>query len=423
MELKNYSKDQLASLEIEFSRRFEEFRSANLKLDMTRGKPAPDQLDLANGLDGCLAGKYFLEDKTDLRNYGGLDGIAPAKKLFAPLLGVKENEVLIGGNSSLELMYRYMLSAHFYGIRGPETAWMKNGTAKFLCPSPGYDRHFTICEDLGIQMIPVRFTSAGPDMDQIEELVRSDKQIRGIWCVPKYSNPTGHVYSESTVNRIAALGKIAGPLFRVMWDNAYAIHDLYEPIELANIMEAARRSGTEDNIVIFGSTSKVTFAGAGLAFMASSEANLKSLQKRLSVSSIGPDKVNQQRHVVFLKDLDNLRRLMGQHASLLRPKFEVVLKRLAEGLEGKEIAWWTKPRGGYFISLDVFPGTAREVIRLAGEAGVKLSPAGSFHPYSQDPNDSQIRISPSFPKLDELDMATQVLVSCVQLAAARKLLR
>ena len=390
---------------------------------MTRGKPAADQLDLANELDGCLNGNYILPDKTDLRNYGGLDGIAPAKKLFASILGVHESETLIGGNSSLELMYRYLLSAHFYGLRGPETAWLKNGTAKFLCPAPGYDRHFTICEDLGIQMIPIRFTAAGPDMDQIEDLVRSDKQIRGMWCVPKYSNPTGHVYSEAVVNRIAALGKIAGPDFRVMWDNAYVVHDLYEPVELTNIMEAARRFGTEENIIIFGSTSKITFAGAGLAFMGLSEANLKMFAKRLFVSSIGPDKINQQRHVVYLKDPENLRRLMKKHADLIRPKFETVLRRLAESLEGKEIAWWTQPRGGYFISLDTLPGTAREVIRLAGEAGVKLSPAGSFHPYGQDPNDSQIRISPSFPKLDELDLATQVLATCVQLAATRKLLK
>ncbi len=423
MELKKYSLEQLSSLESEFSRRFEEFKSAKLQLDMTRGKPAAAQLDLANGLDGCLAGNYFLPDKTDLRNYGGLDGIAPAKKLFASFLGVRENEVLVGGNSSLELMYRYLLSAYFYGLQGPETAWQKNGTAKFLCPVPGYDRHFTICEDLGIQMIPVRFTAAGPDMDQVEELVKADKQIRGIWCVPKYSNPTGHVYSETVVNRIAALGKIAAPGFRVMWDNAYTVHDLYEPIELANVMEAARRFGTEDNVIIFGSTSKITFAGSGLAFMGASESNLKTFAKRLIVSSIGPDKINQQRHVIYLKDMDNLRNLMQQHAALLRPKFETVLRRLGEGLEGKEIAWWTSPRGGYFISLETLPGTAREVIRLAGEAGVKLSPAGSFHPYSQDPGDSHIRISPSFPKLDELDLATQVLVVCIELAATRKLLR
>ena len=398
---------------------YEQWQARNVNLDLTRGKPAADQLDFSNALDGILGGNYQAEG-IDLRNYGGLDGLKAAKQLGAWLLGAPADYVLAGGNSSLTLMYHAVLQALHLGVRGPDSAWSKDGVVKFLCPSPGYDRHFAICQELGIQMIPVGMDEHGPLMNEVERLVRADPAIKGIWCVPKYSNPTGCVYSPSVVDRIAALSKIAGPYFRVFYDNAYAVHDLTDnPPSLANILDACHRHGTEDSVVQFASTSKITFAGAGLAFMATSPANLETFKKHWGIVSIGPDKINQQRHVRFLPDPAALQALMKKHAALIKPKFDAVLAALEKNLGNRDMGSWTAPQGGYFISFYTKPGLATEVVRLAAGAGVKLTPAGAAFPYGKDPDDSHIRLAPTFPSLAELEQAMETFTLCVQLATLR----
>lgn len=421
MSLLQLPKEQLLAREQALGSAYEQFRAAGLKLDLTRGKPSPAQLDLSAALLGPLDGGYLAEDGTDARNYGGLDGLPEAKRLGAALLGVKIEEILVGGNSSLELMYRTLFFAQFFGLRPAATPWREQGKVKFLCPVPGYDRHFSICQHLGIEMVPVALTGQGPDMDQVERLVKLDSTIKGIWCVPKYSNPTGESYSDETVARIAALGRIAAEDFVVMWDNAYTVHDLYLPGEpLANLMDLARELGTEESIVITGSTAKITYAGAGVAFLATAPANLARFRAHLGMSTIGPDKINQLRHVRFLKDEATLQALMQRHAQILRPKFERVLERLDAALTGKEIASWTKPKGGYFISFYTLPGLASEVVRLCRELGVALTPAGASFPYGKDPQDSNIRLAPSFPSLEEIDRTMEVFVICVELATIRQ---
>jgi len=409
-----------ASLQSELAAQYAAFQAEKLNLDITRGKPSGAQLNLSNGLDGILGGNYKAPDGTDTRNYGGLDGLPELKALYAQVLGAKPEEVLIGGNSSLTLMHQVMTFAHFLGLRGPEDAWSK-GEAKFIALVPGYDRHFAICEHLGIPMIPVRLKNDGPDMDEIERLVASDKSIKGLWAVPRFSNPTGHVYSEAVVERMAKLGKIAAGNFLIMWDNAYALHSLEEDApELPSILEACRRNGTENSVITFGSTSKISLAGAGISFMAASKTNLDAFRKHLAFATIGPDKVNQLRHLKFLPDLDALKGQMRKQAQHIKPRFDLVLKHLREGLGGLEIAEWTEPKGGYFISLDTLPGLAKEVVKLAAGAGVKLTPAGATWPYGKDPEDRNIRIAPTVPTLEELDKAMQVFVLCVKLATARQ---
>ena len=399
---------------------YEQWQARNVNLDLTRGKPATDQLDLSNALDGILDGDYRAEG-TDLRNYGGLDGLQAAKQLGSWLLDAPTEQILVGGNSSLTLMYHAVLHALHFGVRGPDSAWSKEGVVKFLCPSPGYDRHFAICQELGIQMIPVGMDEHGPLMDEVEHRVQADPAIKGLWCVPKYSNPTGCVYSASVVDRIAALSKIASPYFRVFYDNAYAVHDLSDaPPRLANILEACQRHGTEDSIMQFASTSKITFAGAGLAFMASSPANLNSFKKHWGIVSIGPDKINQQRHVRFLPDSAALKALMKQHAARIKPKFDCVLAALEKHLGNQDMGRWTAPQGGYFISFYTKPGLATEVVRLAAEAGVKLTPAGAAFPYGKDPDDSHIRLAPTFPSLTELEQAIEIFILCVQLTTLKQ---
>ena len=408
---------QLAELEKQYA----EIQSAKLNLDLTRGKPNSAQLDLSNDLDGILTGSYKAGDGTDCRNYGGLDGIDEAKVLFSQVLGVKPSETLIGGNASLTLMFQSVAYAHLFGVRGAGTAWSKEGEIKFLCPVPGYDRHFGICEELGIKMIPVAMDENGPLMDEVESLVKADPCIKGMWCVPRFSNPTGIVYSDEVVDRIARLAKIAGPNFRVMWDNAYAIHALSDHApQLANLMDVARVHGTEDSVLIFGSTSKVTFAGSGLAFMGASEENLKHFKKHLGMSTIGPDKINQLRHVKFFGDFDGLLQHMTKHADLLKPRFDAVLQHLDQGFAESDLGTWTVPEGGYFVSFDARPGLAREIVRLAGEAGVKLTPAGATFPYGKDPEDKNIRLAPSFPALADINKTMEVFVVCVKLASVRQ---
>ena len=421
MNLENASQAELQSWEKKLAAKYQQYKDAALKLDLTRGKPANAQLDLADAMEDLPKNKMILENGTDLRNYGGLDGIPAARKLGGEMLGLPESEVICGDHSSLSLMYLYMLHAYYHGSQGAETAWVNESEVKFLAIVPGYDRHFSICEELGIRLINVNMLDDGPDMDKVEELLSNDPQIKGMWCVPKYSNPTGCIYSDKVVERIAALGKIAAPNFRVMWDNAYGVHDLQEnPQQLANVMDYCRKYGTEDNLILTASTSKITIAGGGISFLGASGKNLEHFRKRLAVMSIGPNKLNQQRHLLFLKNIEAVRSHMQKHAEILRPKFEMVQKHLESGLAGKAMGNWCKPEGGYFVSFDANPGLAKEIIRLSGEAGVKLTPAGSTFPYGQDPEDANIRLAPTFPSVEDLDQAMQVFVTCVQLAAVRQ---
>lgn len=388
--------------------KYDTFVESGLKLDLTRGKPAASQLDLSNELDGILEGFYILQDGTDVRNYGGILGIPEARALGAEILDVQPDQVMVGGNSSLNLMYQY--------VNHMMSKWQGNDI-KFLCPVPGYDRHFTICEHFGIEMVTVPLGDDGPDMALVEQLVSEDDAIKGIWCVPKYSNPTGQTYSSETVKRFATLAKSAGPDFQIFWDNAYVVHDLEETSDaLDSLLAAADREGTADSVVMLASTSKITFAGAGISFLATGTGRLSAFEKFLSSQMIGFDKVNQLRHVRFLKDRVGVTDHMRKHRDIIKPKFDLVLDKLEQHLGGKDIATWTRPRGGYFISLDTRPGLASQVVDMAGAAGVKLTPAGATFPYGKDPHDSNIRIAPTFPGIDELDQAMDVFVTCLELA-------
>ncbi len=399
--------------------RHQEFIGQKLHLDLTRGKPCSPQLALSDALDGILNGQ-FVQDGTDLRNYGGLLGIEPARKLFAQVLEVAPEDMIVAGNSSLQLMHYAATFAMHLGVGGG-AGWSAatGGKVKFLCPVPGYDRHFSICEQLGIEMVNVAMDNNGPDMDAVEALLRDDPAIKGIWCVPRFSNPTGIVYSDDVVRRFAKLGRIAAPDFRIFWDNAYAVHTLEAGApELLSLMAACRSEGTEDSVYLFGSTSKITYGGAGVGFAAMSASNLKTFSAQLGMSQIGPDKINQARHVALLPDLAAIHAHMQKHADIIRPRFDVVIAALEKAFKDSTLASWYRPQGGYFVSLEVTPGTAKKVIALAAEAGVKLTPAGATFPYGADPADSNIRIAPTFPTLAELTTAMQVLVNCVRLAAA-----
>jgi aspartate/methionine/tyrosine aminotransferase len=419
--LAKLSRTELEKLLSELSVRYENIKQQKLALDITRGKPSAEQLTLANAMNHILPDHELVFGGVDLRNYGGLEGIPAARKLGAELLGLKPEEVIAGGNSSLTLMYQAMLFAVMFGPADGDTAW-KSSKAKFICPVPGYDRHFAICEELGIEMVTAAMNTNGPDMDAVEALIKKDASIRGLWCVPKYSNPDGCVYSNETVLRIAKLGLIADKSFRVFWDNAYAVHDLVDhPPQLANVMEVCRKHGTADSVLQFTSTSKITFAGAGLAWMGASERNIKSFLKHLGISTIGADKVNQARHVKFLPDVTAVKAQMKKHAAILKPRFDCVLDKLEKNL-GTDGTYgrWGKPQGGYFVSFDTQPGLATKVVQLANDAGVKLTPAGSTHPYKKDPDNKTIRLAPSFPTLAELDKAMDVFVLCVRFATVEQ---
>ena len=417
--MSSQTRDQLVSLETELNSQYQALKAQNLKLDITRGKPSADQLALSNHLDGILEGNYLTADGEDTRNYGNLRGIAEVRNLGADMLDVPADNVIAAGNASLTLMYICMLHSCYYGARGPENAWSNACKPKMICPVPGYDRHFTLCENLGVDMVTVPMTETGPDMDAVETLIRQDENIVGLWCVPKYSNPTGVVYSEETVDRIAQLGKIAKPWFRVFYDNAYAVHDLIDnPVQLASLWDRCNAHGTLDSVWQFGSTSKITFAGAGVSFVAGSDDNLAELQKLLGVMIIGFDKVNQLRHARMFPNKETLISHMLMHAELIRPKFTAVLQALDSELA--EYGSWTQVDGGYFISFDTEPGLASEVVRLAAEAGVKLTPAGATFPYGKDPEDRNIRIAPTLPPLPEVVKAMEVFVICVKLATVQK---
>lgn len=402
--------------------RFGELSRRNLVLDMTRGKPAPDQLDLADGMLTIVGpGETRGEAGDDYRNYGLGTGIPEARRLFARLLEVEPSEVIIGGNSSLNLMHDALVGAVLWGVPGSERPWGKETPAKFLCPVPGYDRHFLICERLGIEMIPVGMRADGPDMDAVEAIAGADPAVKGIWCVPKYSNPTGAVYSDAVVERLAAM-RTAAPDFRVIWDNAYAVHHLGGgPAPVKNILAACRAAGCEDRPLLVASTSKITHAGAGVAVIGGSRANVANLAGKLSVANIGHDKINQLRHVRFFGDFDGLLAHMEKHAALIAPKFAAVEDALRRHLAGKGIADWTRPEGGYFVSVDVVDGCAAEIVRLAGEAGVKLTPAGATFPKGVDPRDRNIRLAPTFPSLEEVRLSMEVFCAATELVCLRKL--
>lgn len=423
--LETLSRDDLVALRRRIEEQYGAFRARGLHLDLTRGKPSPEQLDLSNPLlDLPGWGNYRAADGSDCRNYfGDPAGLPEARALFALMLGAAPDQVLIGDNSSLALMHDALVYALLHGVPTPDrpggdAPWGRGEPIAFLCPSPGYDRHFALCEGLGIRMIPVALTGAGPDLAAVERLVAADPSIKGIWCVPKYSNPTGAVYSDAVVERMAAM-KTAAPDFRVYWDNAYSVHHLTdERIEIASILDLAARHGNPNRPLVFGSTSKITFSGSGLAMMAASKDNVKWLLARLTPRTIGPDKINQLRHVRFLKSEAGIMELMDRHRALIAPKFRKVLDVFAEKLSDTPGVSWTTPKGGYFISLEVPRGHARKVIALAKEAGVQLTPAGSTHPYGNDPNDSTIRIAPTFPELSEVSEAVEGVAMCVRLAIA-----
>ena len=420
MNLKTASLDELKVLEASLAAEYVAYQTKGISLDLTRGKPSSQQLNISNSLDGILEGNYISENGTDTRNYGGLEGLIEARRLGAEILKAPVETVLAQGNSSLTLMFLAMLTAKEFGFRGPESAWKKDNQIKFICPVPGYDRHFTLCEQLGIEMITAPMTANGPDMDSVEAMISSDPSIKGIWCVPKYSNPTGVIYSEETIDRLAALGNIAGDNFCIFYDNAYAVHDLagYKP--LSSIYKACEKHGTEDSIIQFASTSKITLAGAGVAFISASPANIAGFKKVLGTLSIGPDKVNQLRHMKLIPDFNALLDYMEHHAAELKPRFDCVLDHLNKAFGDNELGSWEPVDGGYFISFDCLPNLATTIISMAADLGVKLTPAGATFPYGKDPENRNIRIAPSVPTLEEVDEAMKVFVLCVKLASVRQ---
>ena len=423
MKYSEYSKEQLTVEKEMLEEAYNNFKSKGLKLDMSRGKPGADQLAVSSGLLDAVSSKD-LEEATDNHsfqycNYGLLTGIAECKEIFASLLGVPTDNIIVCGNSSLNLMFDYITQCMMTGAE--KTAWKDQGTIKFLCPCPGYDRHFAIAQYYGMELIPVRLTGHGPDMDQVERLVK-DPSVKGMFCVPKYSNPTGETYSAETVERIAKLEPAADD-FRIIWDNAYIIHDLTDKSDdLVNIFDELKKYGHEDMVIEFTSTSKISFPGGGVAVIAASDNNIESIKKRMSIQIISYDKINQYRHAKYFKNLDGVKKHMNLHKAILAPKFKAVIDAFENGLGEYGVAEWTKPNGGYFISLDVVPGTAKRVGELCKEGGVTLTTVGATYPYGIDPEDKNIRIAPSYPPVAELLEATSLLCICVRLAAVEKIL-
>ena len=418
------SKEELLALQEELQAEYDAEKAKGLKLDISRGKPGKEQLDLSMPMMDVLNGETVLnaEIGTDVRNYGVLDGIPEAKELMAGMVGAKPSQMIVLGNSSLNIMYDCVARAELFGIMG-STPWSQLDKVKFLCPVPGYDRHFGVTEQFGIEMINVPMTEDGPDMDVVEDYVNNDPSVKGIWCLPMFSNPGGVIYSDETVKRFANL-KPAAKDFRIFWDNAYCVHHLYEDKQdyLLEILMECKKAGNPDMVYKFSSTSKISFPGSGIAAMAASDANLKDIRNMMKVQTIGHDKVNQLRHVRFFKDIHGIVEHMKKHADILRPKFETVLEVLDKELGGLEIGSWIAPRGGYFISFDALDGCAKAIVAKAKEAGVVLTGAGATFPYGKDPHDSNIRIAPSYPTPEELEMAADIFVLSVKLVSIDKIL-
>lgn len=423
MNYSSMSEDQLRAEKKKLKAEYDAFCAKGLSINMTRGKPCTEQLDLSEDMlktiscnEDCFTSKGF-----DCRNYGLVDGLDDAKKLFSPIIGVPWEQIIVGGNSSLNLMYDAMARCMLYGVAGGNGPWVKQGELKFICPVPGYDRHFGICESLGIKMINVPLLEDGPDMDMVEELVKDDA-VKGMWCVPKYSNPTGITYSDETVKRIASL-KPQSPDFRVFWDNAYAVHNIYDDGDtLLDILPECEKAGNPNLPFIFTSTSKITYPGSGVSCLGASKENIEFIKKIMQMQTIGHDKMNMLRHVKYFHDVNGVVEYMKKHAAVLRPKFEMCEKILTEDLNECGEARFTHPKGGYFVSLDVPDGCAVKTVALAKDAGVVLTDAGAPFPYQKDPNDRNIRIAPSFPPIGELETGLRVLCVCVKLAAVEKLL-
>lgn len=419
-EMKN---EELCSEYSALLKEYEGYRARGLSLDLSRGKPNAEQLDVSQGLLSVplTRDKCFSEDGIDCRNYGGLDGLPEMKRIFSRLLGIKEEYIVVGGNSSLQLMYDTLARAMLFGVHGSERPWCREERPKWICVTPGYDRHFKITELLGFELLSVKMTAEGPDMGEVERLVK-DPSVKGIWCVPKYSNPTGNTYSDETVRRLAAM-KCAAPDFRIMWDNAYAVHDFSENGDkLLNIFAEAEKCGTLDRVFYYSSTSKITFPGGGVAFMAASPANLRQIKPYLSAQTIGYDKLNQLRHVRYFENAERVHEHMMELAAVIRSKFDIALGALSR-LEGLGVAEWTKPNGGYFISLDVNVGSAKRVYELMKEAGVTLTAVGATYPYGIDPEDKNLRLAPTYPSDSELSLALDILVVAVKLAALEALVK
>lgn len=426
MELAQMKKSELEQFYKQAKEEYEGYKAKGLSLNMARGKPSAEQLDLTEGLLTAVStnADCYSEDGTDCRNYGIVDGIAEAKKLFAPMLGVSEKEIMVLGNSSLTIMYDNIAKFMVFGTGNGAEPWSvqaRDKKLKWLCPVPGYDRHFLITEKFGFEMINIPTDENGPDMDMIERLVAEDDSIKGVWCVPMYANPTGVTYSDETVRRFAQM-KTAAKDFRIFWDNAYCIHHLNDtPDKLLNLLDEAKKAGNEDRVLMYGSTSKVTYPGAGVAVFGASESNIAYIRSLMTVQSIGPDKINQLRHVKFFKDFDGITEHMKKHAALIEPRFRAVLDELDKEIAPLGIASWTKPNGGYFISFDAMKGCAKRICQLCKEAGVILTGAGATFPCGNDPDDSNIRIAPTYPPIEELELAARIFALSVKIAACEKL--